>query len=392
MPSDTSGLRALVLAFGTAGVGVGITLAVPALADYAPWQPGDALPLVRTLLPQASARVQEDERGELVVAPAVPEVLSDAVALTTPGASPSPAAEAPLTAATPVRADPALPARPPAIPQALVDEGNRGMSTFYAALSRGEGLVRAAHYGDSTIAADGISGTVRRRLQARFGDGGPGFISAGNDPRWSVRPDVSTSRTGTWDTVSILLGGGKGHYGYGGTASTASADSYTVVRAPKGAGGAYQRMSRLEVYLQRSAAGGQWWLSADDESVGGGSALASGTVDEVHRFDLPRGYSKVAFGASTGPVTFYGVVMETNGPGVVWDALGVVGVGSKSFNYHHGPSFARQVAERAPELVVVMIGGNETGFPALKSGSGAGYEAVYREAVGTIRAGAPQAS
>ncbi len=31
----------------------------------------------------------------------------------------------------------------------------------------GDRLVRAAHYGDSTIAADGFSGTVRARLQAR---------------------------------------------------------------------------------------------------------------------------------------------------------------------------------------------------------------------------------
>lgn len=386
----------MLVAFGTAALGVGATLLVPALEPFAPWHPGEPLPLVRTILPQAEARVEEDERGELVAAttaPDAPTIATDGALVVSPEvAVAAPGAQTAVPAAAPVAVHPGLPARPPGVPQPLVDADHRGMSAFYAALARNEGLVRAAHYGDSTIAADGISGTVRRRLQARFGDGGPGFVSAGNDPRWSVRPDVSTTRTGTWDTVSILLGGGRGHYGYGGTASTASDGSYTVVRTPKDAEGNYQSMSRLEIYLQRRPEAGSWWLSADDRAVGEGSGRAEGTVDEVHRFDVAGGYQKLAFGASGGPVTFYGVVMETAGPGVVWDALGVVGVGSKSFAYHHPPSFQAQVQARNPELLVLMIGGNETGFPALKSGSGDAYAEVYAKAVRTLRAGAPAAS
>ncbi|MBM4367848.1 MAG: hypothetical protein FJ102_16670, partial [Deltaproteobacteria bacterium] len=113
--------------------------------------------------------------------------------------------------------------------------------------------------------------------------------------------------------------------------------------------------------------------------------------DVVRRLSPGAPFTKLAFGASGGPVTFYGAVMETAGPGVVWDALGVVGVGSKSFKYHDKGALAAQVAERSVDLVVVMIGGNETGFPAVMVGKGEGYQSIYREAVQILRAGAPAA-
>ncbi len=411
MPSDTRGLRSLVAAFGAAGVAVSLAYVVPGWETSRPWNPGEPLPLARSLLPQAEARGVEDDKGELVAAPVAVDpgrppvddlgtggavASSDRVEKPVlPGAAQGPPTGNDPGVAAPIEvsiaADPSLPPRPPGVPQALVDPGHRGMAPFYRALSRGEGLARAAHYGDSTIAADGISGTVRSRLQARFGNGGPGFISAGNDPRWSVRPDVKSSKSGDWETVTILLGGGKGRYGYGGTASNAADGAYVVVHAPKGADGAPVPMSRLDLYMQTRPGAGQWWASVDDHGVGGGTAASEARADAVQRLSTASTFTKLAFGASGGPVTFYGAVMETSGPGVVWDALGVVGVGSKSFKYHDKTALAAQVAERSPDLVVVMIGGNETGFPAVMAGKGEGYQAIYREAVQILRGGAPAA-
>ncbi len=395
MPSDTRGLRSLVAAFGAAGMAVSLAYVVPGGEPLRPWNPGEPLPLLRSLLPRAEARVVEDDKGELVAAPveiaAAPALVESPTVGAEPVASAVPVASQPYAAEVAVVADPSLPARSPGAPQALVDQGHRGMAPFYRALATGDRLVRAAHYGDSTIAADGISGTVRARLQARFGNGGPGFISAGNDPRWSVRPDVKTSKSGDWETVTILLGGGRGRYGYGGIASTAADGAYVVVHAPKGADGAPIPMSRLELFMQAAPGAGQWWASVDDQGVGGGSAAGEGRADAVQRLATPAAFTKLAFGATGGPVTFYGAVMETSGPGVVWDALGVIGVGSKSFKYHDRAALAAQVAERSPDLVVVMIGGNETGFPAVTAGKGEGYQAIYREAVQILRAGAPGA-
>ncbi|MDP2316636.1 MAG: GDSL-type esterase/lipase family protein, partial [Pseudomonadota bacterium] len=288
-----------------------------------------------------------------------------------------------------------LPARPPGVATALVDADDRGMDPFYRALHRttqGDGLARAAHYGDSTIAADGITSTVRARLQARFGDGGPGYLSAGMDPRWSMRRDVTIGRNGEWETVSLLLGGGGGRYGYGGIVSTALADGYLTITAPKGADGNPTPMHRFELWYQAGAERGGFWASVDGADVGQGSAVAEATGDRHLPVDVPQGYTKAAFGASGGPVTFYGAVMETKGPGVVWDALGVVGVGSRSFTQHNKKHLASQVAQRDPDLVVVMLGGNELGLPVLGKGNGSAYMPYYQETLRRLRAGAPESA
>jgi lysophospholipase L1-like esterase len=125
--------------------------------------------------------------------------------------------------------------------------------------------------------------------------------------------------------------------------------------------------------------------------VGGGSASAEAAADRFATKDVPEGFTRLSLKAQEGPVTFYGVVMETKGPGVVWDALGVVGVGSHSFNYAGRKHLAAQVARRKPDLLVVQLGGNELGMPALSKDGGAGYVPYFGAAFDKIRAGAPEA-
>ncbi len=431
MTSDRSGIRALVAAFATAGACVGVTYAHPALSAYRPWLPGEPLPVLAALAPRGGApRVVEDGVNGLAMAtdlgapPADIPTEADPVpddgtagasttGASTAGVSPGvalaptaapgtdaggPAPDAGSFDATGAVTEPpaplpsaaGMPARPPGVATALVDAGHRGMDPFYRALHRaagGEGLARASHYGDSTIAADGITSTVRSRLQRRFGNGGPGYLSAGMDPRWNFRRDVTIDRAGTWDTVSLLLGGGNGRYSYGGIVSTAAADATLTVTAPKGT-----TMHRFELWYQGGAERGGWWATIDGNAAGGGSAAGESTVDLRHVVDVPEGYKKVAFGATGAPVPFYGVVMETRGPGVVWDALGVVGVGSRSFTQHSRKHLASQVAQRDPDLVVVMLGGNELGLPALGKGDGSGYVPYFTDTVRRLRAGAPDAA
>ncbi len=381
-PSD--GLRALLAAFGTAGAAVATTWLVPALADHRPWVPGDPIPVVSALVPSAAPRVVETESGELVSAEdAAPRVIAQAEAATPPA---PPRVEG---------VDPAsLPARPPGVPTPLVDAEHRGMSAFYAALHRarlGRGLARASHWGDSTIAADGISGTVRARLQSRFGDGGPGFLPVGMDPRWSSRPDVSVVREGEWTTYSLLQGGAPGsRYGMGGIVTTAPADGRVTIYAPKRSDGTRTPQTHVEVWYQATPEAGRFSATAGGRTLGGGSAAADPAGDRFLVKDVPEGFQRVTLAAQEGPVSFYGVVMETKGPGVTWDALGVVGVGSHSFGHVGRKHLAAQVARRDPDLLVVQLGGNELGHPSLSKG-GDGYATYYGAALEKVRAGAPEA-
>lgn len=373
MTSESNGLGALLLTFGTAGALTAFTYVVPGLEPLRPWVPGDPIPVVDRLVPRAGPRVVEDESGELVVVEAPPQV-----AATLPAPPP----------------DLRLPERPPGVPTPLVDPDHRGMEPFFRALRRvegGEGLARASHWGDSTIAADGITSTVRSRLQARFGHGGPGFLSAGMDPQWMMRADVGLGRHGEWSTATLLNGGGEGRYGFGGIVSTAAPEAWVSFSSPKLDDGTRLRLHHFEVWYQAAPDRGSWWSSLDGAGSGSGSATASAPIDRFHRVDREKGYTRAAIGASAeGAATFYGVVMETAGPGVVWDALGVTGVGTHSFRQQGRRHLQNQVAARKPDLLVVMLGGNELGSDLLE-GDGAAYVPYFLEVLGRLRAGAPDA-
>ncbi len=304
----------------------------------------------------------------------------------------------PAPAATPAAAAPAATTAVPSKYKAgfvtpLEDAGHVGMRSYFQALKRtGEGgVARALHYGDSTIAADGLARTIRGRLQARFGNAGPGFVSAGMDPRWNKRTDVESSRSGSWTTRTILLGGAGGRYGLGGIVGIGSPGAYTVMRAIDAAKTALP-MKHLELWYQAGVGYGSLWASVDDREVLRESTAAEATDDRRFSLDVPEGFSKLAFGAEGGPVPLYGVVLESGAPGVTWEALGVIGVGSKSFSFQNKAHLSAQMAQRKPDLIVVMLGGNEAGYPILLSGDGSGYRPFYQGALDSIRAGAPQAS
>ncbi|MDP2313312.1 MAG: GDSL-type esterase/lipase family protein [Pseudomonadota bacterium] len=280
------------------------------------------------------------------------------------------------------------------VPTAIEDAGHVGLRRYYEALREvvaGRRVARALHYGDSTLAADGISRTVRTRLTTRFGDAGPGFVSGANDPRWNRRTDVETTRRGEWLYRTILHGGGGGRYGLGGIVAIAPGGATMAARAVDAAK-ANRLQKRLEVWYQAGAGYGSVWARADDREVLRAPATAATTEDRRFTLDVPAGFTTLTVGATGGPVPVYGVVMERGAPGVTWESLGIIGVSSKSFTTFAGDNLSTQMATRAPDLVVVMLGGNEASYPVLTANKGAGYVPIYAAALATIRAGAPQAS
>ncbi len=276
----------------------------------------------------------------------------------------------------------------------IVDPGHAGLAHWFGALKAAEGgtgVARALHYGDSTIVADGLARTVRDRLVARFGDAGPGFVSAGLNGTWNQRSDVTNSRGGSWAWRTILLGGGGGRYGLGGIVGILSSGGHATIRAIDVAKAPVVQR-HAELWYQGGVGYGSYWVSADDKEIGRGAAAAAATDDRRFALDVPAGFTKLAFGATGGTVPVYGVVLETGKPGATWEALGVTGVGSKSFTTFAKGALKPQMELRKPDLVVVMLGGNEAGYPALLSKDGAAYEPIYAAALTTILAGRGAAS
>lgn len=289
---------------------------------------------------------------------------------------------------------PAVAAPKLGVPTPVVDAGHVGLRHWFEALRSAEqksGVARAIHYGDSTIAADGFARTLRSRVAARFGDAGPGFVTASLNPAWHSRSDVQSTRGGGWEWRTILLGGAGGRYGLGGIVGIVRPGAYATLRAIDAAKNPVP-MKHVELWYQGGQGYGSYWVSADDQELGRGSAAAATTDDRRFVLDVPAGFTKLAFGATGGTVPFYGAVLETGGPGITWEALGVVGVGSKSFTTYAKDTLRPQVEQRRADLVVIMLGGNEAGYPALLSKGGEAYAPIYAGALDTILAGKGEAS
>ncbi|HSD87794.1 MAG TPA: GDSL-type esterase/lipase family protein, partial [Kofleriaceae bacterium] len=104
-------------------------------------------------------------------------------------------------------------------------------------------------------------------------------------------------------------------------------------------------------------------------------------ADGPHKLTLEHG--------GGGPIDLFGVVMERLRPGVIVDALGVVGRRLGSLRSWDWSIIGEQLSTRDPRLVVLQYGTNEADDPGLVLEDMAKY---YDETILRIRAAAPTAS
>jgi lysophospholipase L1-like esterase len=125
---------------------------------------------------------------------------------------PKPQKPVPLTALEPV-------------PIELGESDQNPLETFFQALADLEAatpdatqppVVHIIHYGDSHVASDYWAGVLREKLQARFGDAGPGFVLPGR-PWPSIRYEEAKSLDGQgWRTDGFRYIENDGVVGLGG--------------------------------------------------------------------------------------------------------------------------------------------------------------------------------
>src|SRR5262249_40077574 len=94
---------------------------------------------------------------------------------------------------------------------------------------------------------------------------------------------------------------------------------------------------------------------------------------------------------TSGSVRMFGAVLENEGPGVVYDSLGVngayAGLLTRVMNEQH---WAEQLRHRNPDLVILNYGTNESEYAS--DDQMARYERDLREVVRRVRAALPNAS
>ena len=248
----------------------------------------------------------------------------------------------------------------------IEDPTGRGMRPFYEALEKtaraGKGAIaRVAHYGDSSIATDLITSTVRQNLQARFGDAGHGFVLAakGFIP-YKHRGVVQSSNPEAWELREVVRRQDRhGRYGYGGVQSTAMRGSWARIGTAK-RGDIGRKASRFDIFYEEQPRGGKFSVRVDREDREIISTKADVLGDGIFSIKVPDGPHSIELRYQRGgPVSFYGVVVERDGPGVVYDSLGLVGARANRLLNFDETHIRRQLEQRGTNLIVLGFGGNE---------------------------------
>jgi lysophospholipase L1-like esterase len=279
-----------------------------------------------------------------------------------------------------------------------VEDPSRALDLFYAALARTESkragaITRITHYGDSPITNDGITGTVRRLLQTRFGDAGHGFILMDRPWAWYGHDAITFTSGGGWTDEPIFNGkAADGQYGLGGVTFRASGPGKYARYAPASTGETGKSFSRMEVYYQQQPAGGQFNISVNDESEQTVSTVGEAMHSGFAEVRAPQGGSNTFQVTTTGgDVRLFGAVLENDGPGVVYDSLGVNGAYAGLLaTVMNGEHWREQLQHRNPDLVVLNYGTNES--QDAKPEQLVRYERELREVIHRVREALPAAS
>lgn len=239
------------------------------------------------------------------------------------------------------------------------------LDPFYAALTRTHlglpgAITRVVHYGDSAIGNDGITGAIRSKLQARFGDAGHGFHLLGQ-PNASYRHQgVRFDERSAWAHCFIIFDCKKdGYYGLGGTTfESAGGAEIRLSTAQKGPAG--RKASRFEVWYAGLPKGGKLRLKLDEQEPVELETASDVLEDRWHVIEAEDGEHTLSIrAAGGGKVRAYGAVLERTVPGVVYDEMSQIGALTRRMLNFDREHLKRQMARRDPDLLVLMFGGND---------------------------------
>lgn len=261
-----------------------------------------------------------------------------------------------------------------------------------AAAEKGQAgaMARMAVFSDSINGWDGVTSHLRHVLQKRFGDGGRGFVQIAKGWNYQHQRDVRWEHSETWRTHVLNRGHGPGdRYGWGGVMAAdgsrrSQATFETTENHPSGGS-----VSRFRLFYQAFPGAGSAKISVDDEEPVEVPMNAAKMEDRVHDLRVPDGPHRFQVSVGERNIRLYGVVMERDGPGVVVDAIALIGARAARLLKFAPAHLQRQVQLREPDLMVFWLGANNA--TANRFGRSA-FVRDYGKAISIAKRGRPEAS
>lgn len=260
-------------------------------------------------------------------------------------------------------------------------------------LGKPKAITRVAHWGDSVLGDDGVTHAIRRRLQIRFGDAGHGFHVLGRYNAGYLHRGVRFSDQGGWHRCEIIFNcEDDGLYGYGGVSSDSGGGGTSFWGTTKE--GLGSSVSFFELWYLKHKDGGKFQIKIDDKVEGVVDTRAQASSSGWEGFRVPDGPHEFEVRAiGEGSARGFGVVLEREGPGVVWDGLALIGSFTQRLDYQEPGHIAEQITHRDNDLLVFMLGGNDVQREKMDLyRTMLPYEEEYARVIKKYRAGKPEAS
>ncbi|MBK8251947.1 MAG: hypothetical protein IPK82_04690 [Polyangiaceae bacterium] len=281
-------------------------------------------------------------------------------------------------------------------PRSIEDPSEKALAPFFRKLMAVErkdakAIARAMYFGDSIVATDYVTGTLRRRLMKRFGDAGHGFMPMANPWPGYFHNDVSRYAGPGWHVSRVVGPYSKDNlYGLGGTSFRTEGPGLFSTFGTAKSGSYGLTVSRFVVSYLEQPEGGKMEIAVDGE-LKETISTAADTVRSVWKtYEVPPGAHELKVTPLERNVRAFGVWMENDGPGTVLDAVGIQGGHLRQLDANDDAHWAEHLKKRDPSLVMFAYGINEVAdgeaFPIPK------FIETGRPVLAQIRAALPDAA
>ena len=286
------------------------------------------------------------------------------------------------------------PPRPPTfVPVSLEDRSGIALERFHEALREAEakrGQARVLIYGASHTAADVYPDVLRQRLQARFGDGGTGFVMPAKPQKYYSIPGIRFETSSGWSGTHVKTSTvDVGYYGLAGQYLEPTGKRARSVFSTRPHGELSGYASDLELFYWKQPGGGRFRVTIDGKATDISTAGKAGPA--YRRWLVPDGHHRIELSARGGdnPIRIFGMSLERNNPGVVIDTLGIPGARVSTHLLWDEALQREHMQRRKPNLVVLAYGTNESGDDDHAIDD---YAARMRKVITRIRLAVPEAS
>jgi lysophospholipase L1-like esterase len=374
--------------------------AVGAIGLYLTWD------LVATALHPVSLREGLAELKRTVLTQPAGSEVKQTVAFAPPaGENPNPPGARPEGAPAPNPAAPSVaapvevpaPAAPPAPIEVEVADPRVASVGRAAAQNRSQdkiqdkrGLV-ILHIGDSHTSADFLTGELRRRLQARYGRGGTGYMTAGH-PHIGVRSStMKITASPGWTYKSLQRPDAHvGEFWLSGYDAIATAPGETMSFASEQP----LAFDEIEIEAMGQPGGGAIDIKLDGNVVTHYDLAASRIEPIIIRLLPVRGPTErvrevSVTTTSPGTVSLASVSIYNNRSGLTYNSVGYVGAQAMLLNKISERLFADDLARINPQIVILSFGTNEASNERLDI---AQYTTSYERIISKINAALPAAA